>query len=256
MTLIKNEERLLENLIADDKWHDPVMAGYWIWAVSCWIGSGLTRIGQIPHIGHSGKGVHAIGKRPHIGHSGKGVHAIGKRPHIGNAGKGVHAIGQIPHIIDSGKGVHTSANTNIYNLFSDLSERLRYVRVVCGDWNRVCGGNWQDNIGICGMFFDPPYGVIDRQTDVYHHDSTTIAKDVMNWCAERGANPRYRIVLAGYEEHEELCVNHGWTKENWKSNGGYANSTSGASRGKENRHREMLYYSPFCCKTNNVQEML
>src|SRR3990167_4831486 len=38
--LIKNESCLLENLIADDKWHDPVMAGYWILAASCWIVSG------------------------------------------------------------------------------------------------------------------------------------------------------------------------------------------------------------------------
>ena len=223
-TLIKNEARLLENLIADDKWHDPVMAGYWIWAASCWIGSGLTSIGLIPHIGHGGKGVHAIGKRPHIGHGGKGVHA--------------------------------ACNQNIYDWFNRLSERLRYVRVVCGDWTRVCGGKWQDKMGTCGMFFDPPYGVADRDTSVYHHDSTTVAADVMAWCAERGANERYRIVLAGYEEYQTLIDKHGWTSESWKANGGYANITSDASRGKENRKREMLYYSPFCCKTNNVQELL
>ena len=240
MTLIKNEERLLENLIADDKWHDPVMAGYWIWASSCWIGSGLTRIGGIPRLTDGGNGVHAICKRPHISHGGKGV----------------HAVGQIPHLTNGGKGVHAACNQNIYDWFNRLSARLRYVRVVCGDWTRVCGGNWQDKIGTCGMFFDPPYGIADRDTSVYHHDSTTVAADVMSWCAERGANERYRIVLAGYEEYQTLVDNHGWTSERWKANGGYANSTSGASRGKENRHREMLYYSPFCCKTNNVQEML
>mgnify|MGYP001611645972 FL=1 len=30
--LIANEKNLLENLIKDDEWHDPKMAGYWIWA--------------------------------------------------------------------------------------------------------------------------------------------------------------------------------------------------------------------------------
>lgn len=224
MTLIKNEGRLLENLIADDQWHDPVMAGYWIWAASCWIGSGLTIIGQIPHIGTGGMGVHAIGKRPHISHGGKGVHA--------------------------------AHNQNIYDWFNRLSARLRFVRVVCGDWTRVCGGNWQDKVGVCGMFFDPPYGIEDRDTSIYHHDSTSVAADVMAWCAERGANERYRIVLAGYEEYQTLVDKHGWTSESWKANGGYANTTSGASRGKENRKREMLYYSPFCCKTNNVQGLL
>ena len=168
--LIKNESRLLNNLISDDKWHDPVMAGYWIWAASCWIGSGLTRIGKIPHLTAAGKGVHKIGKIPHIA---------------------------------AGKGVQEPYNTNIYKWFRELSERLRYVRVVCGDWTRVCGGNWQDKLGTVGIFLDPPYGILNRNTHLYHHDSTTVAKDVMAWCIERGRIPTYRIVLAGYDEYEE-----------------------------------------------------
>jgi hypothetical protein len=248
--LLKNESNLLENLVADDHWCDPKMAGYWIWSASCWICSGLTRpnaipdisksgngvhaIGQRPHISHSGMGVHAIGQIPHISDGGMGVHAIGQRPHISNGGMGVHAIGQIPDISKSGNGVHaigkrpdigdggmgasTAAdvsapfNTNIYKHFRQLSERLRYVRVVCGDWTRVCGGDWQDNCGDVGIFFDPPYGITDRNTDIYHHDSTDVATDVRAWCLERGIRPSHRIVLAGYEEHTELLSN-GWTSQ-------------------------------------------
>lgn len=220
--LIKNEGRLLENLINDDKWHDPVMAGYWIWAASCWIGSGLTRIGQIPHIASSGMGVHKIDK--------------------------------IPHISDGGKGVHAQHNTNIYSWFRSLSDRLRYVRVVCGDWSKVCGGNWQDKTGTVGLFFDPPYGVVNRDTKIYRHDSTDIAKDVMDWCLERGDKPTYRIVLAGYDEYGEL-LKHGWTKHGWKTRGGYANTAHGNSRGKKNRERETLWFSPHCCLTEK-QEVL
>ena len=200
--LIKNEDRLLENLIADPEWHDPKMAGYWIWAASCWIGSGLTRTGSIPNISDSGMGVHAIGKRNHI-----------------------------------------------YDWFNELSERLRHVRVVCGDWTRVCGGNWQDKNGECGMFFDPPYGVTDRDTSIYHHDSTSIASDVMAWVRERGNNNRYRIVLAGYEEHMPLVNENGWSCNAWKTNGGYSNTQrkkDSTAIGKENAKREMLYFSPHC----------
>lgn len=117
------------------------------------------------------------------------------------------------------------------------------MRVVCGDWTRVCGGNWQDNIGDVGMFFDPPYGVTDRDTSVYHHDSTDIAKDVMAWCAERGSRKKYRIVIAGYEEYQELIDMHGWTSMNWKAQGGYSNI---AKEENENRKRETLYFSPNC----------
>ena len=80
--LIRNEDRLLENLIASPDWYDPKLAGYWIWAASCWIGSGLTSIGQIPHISGGGKGIHRLGQVPHIGNGGKGIHRLGPRIYI------------------------------------------------------------------------------------------------------------------------------------------------------------------------------
>lgn len=253
--LLANQERLLENLIADDEWCDPKLAGYWIWAASCWIGSGLTRPNAIPDISHGGKGIHAVGKRQHIGRTGSGVHAIGQIPHLADTGRCINAIGQIPKMSHGGNGIHslvcraddaevghkTRYNTNIYRLFSELSQRMRYVRVVCGDWKRVCGGNWQDHVGDVGIFFDPPYGVMDRDINIYHCDSTSIADQVREWCLERGSKPTYRIVLAGYEEHESL-LEQGWTMMQWKAKGGYSN----ISHNNKNRHRERLYFSPHC----------
>jgi DNA adenine methylase len=218
--LIRNEARLLENLAADTKWHDPVLAGYWIWAASCWIGAGLTRPGQIPHISSVGMGVHTRGPRPDIGKAGMGV--------------------QEPY------------NTNIYAWFRRISERLRYVRVVCGDWTRVCGGDWQNLLGTVGIFFDPPYAVADRVQNIYHHDSQTVGKDVESWCLERGRRPDYRIVVAGYECEYPSLVSDGWHQKAWKAMGGYANLSRGADpeeRGKKNRERETLFISPHCLKT-------
>ena len=221
--LIKNEERLLENLCQDDEWHDPKIAGYWIWAASCWIGSGLTFPNAIPHVSHGGKGVHAKGKIPHVSDGGKGIHVKGQRPHVGDGGK----------------------NTNIYDWFNELSQRLRYVRVVCGDWTRVCGGNWQDNMGVCGMFFDPPYADKDRAA-VYHKEDFNVAKDVEKWVLERGANPRYRIVVAGYDTEYRSLIDAGWREEKWKTGGGYAHTSNNKTQGDTNRHREVLLYSPHC----------
>ena len=263
--LIKNEDRLLDNLINNPEWYDAKLAGYWIWAASCWIGSGLTQIGQIPHITNAGMGINSIGKRPHIGDAGTGIHSIGKIPHIGHAGKGINSIGKIPHISKAGMGINSigqiphicnagmgiNANNNIHEWINTLSKRLRYVRVVCGDWTRVCGGNWQDKIGIAGIFFDPPYGVSDRCKSIYHHDSVDLAKDVMSWCKERGKIKSYRIVIAGYEEYKEL-LEEGWTSESWSAQGGYAHI--GKSKVNENRHRETLYYSPCCIR--NIQKKL
>ena len=198
----------MTNLIDNDDWYDPKLAGYWIWASSCWIGSGLTRPNAIPHLSDAGKGVHK---------------------------------GKIPHLSDAGKGVHVQRP--IYDWFNALSQRLRRVRVVCGEWDRVCGGDWQDNMGTVGIFFDPPYGVSDRDTSVYHHDSIHVAADVLEWARGRGQRNSYRIVLAGYQEYEDL-IKEGWTKEAWKASGGYGNQAQG--QGKANAHRETLYFSPHC----------
>lgn len=232
--LIEKEGYLKDNLIADPEWYDAKLAGYWIYSASCWIGTGLTSIG-----------VHKIGQRPHLGNSGEGVHKIGAIPHVGNSGMGVHESSKIPHLT-KGQGVQEPYNTNIYKWFRDLSERLRYVRVVCGEWHQICGGDWQDKMGICGYFFDPPYGIEDRHTSLYHHDSTNLSKDVMEWCKERGKRDTYRIVTAGYEEYRELVDNYGWTSQRWKTCGGYGNVGNGP--GKKNRHRETLYFSPHCIK--------
>lgn len=222
--LLANEGRLLAGLAESDEWHDPKLAGYWIWAASCWIGSGLTRPGAIPHI--SGVAI------PHISGYGMGVHSFGKRPSVCNAGY----------------GINNAENGPVGEWFSDLSARLRNVRVICGEWKRVCGGNWQDHLGPVGIFFDPPYGVKDRDNTIYHHDSTTVAADVLAWCLDRGGRPKYRIVVAGYEEYETLS-GHGWTKYSWKAQGGYSNTGRGENK---NCERETLWFSPNCVHSGGM----
>lgn len=212
--LIRNEERLLENLKADPEWHDPVIAGYWIWAASCWIGGRLT------------------GKETRISLS-------------GFADKGVHTCQQLT--ID--KDINASMTYGIHDWFNKISARLRKVRITCGDWTIVCGGNWQDERGIVGIFFDPPYGVDDRRKKIYNQDSTEIAAKVNSWALERGKKEKYRIIITGYEEHMNL-LDQGWSSYNWKTNGGYGNISKGKNK---NCEREMIYYSPHCVQ--NQMEM-
>jgi len=199
--LLAEEKNLVEKLTEDEIFYDAKLAGYWIWAASCWIGSGLTR--------------------PNA------------RPHLSGAGMGVH-----------------SKNTSIYEWMNTLSERLRNVRVTCGDWEIICGGNWQNNMGTVGIFFDPPYGVEDRDTNIYHHDCTQVASEVNAWAVKRGSKTDYRIVIAGYEGEHENLVNEGWRLQRWSAGGGYANTGNGQSRGNKNRHREILWFSPHCRKAN------
>lgn len=227
---------LLEKLCADDSYFDAKLAGYWIWSASCWIGSGLICPNQIPHIGDGGMGVHAKGKIPHIGHGGTGVH----RKAVADTG--------------GGQDVREPYSRNIYTWFRELSERLRNVRVVCGDWSRVCGGNWQANVGTCGIFFDPPYSVeTGRDMRCYTEDSGSVAHDVREWCRKRADGPDYRIVLAGYYEEHESLVSEGWRVHRWSTAGGYARTGNG--NGKANRHREALFFSPHCLDEQNAMPL-
>ena len=242
-------EELRARLIADPKAYDAEMAGYWIWCQCVWIGSGMTRPDSMPHLSHSGMGIHALGPMPHLTDGGMGIHALGKRPHLTDGGKGIHALGQRPNAPDLTKDVREPYNTRIYEWFRKLSERLRYVRVVCGDWKRVCGGDWQDDQGVCGMFFDPPYGgETGRDPTIYSEENLTVAQEVADWCLERGDRKTYRIVLAGYYEEHERLLSLGWRVTRWKANSGYANQGGD----NQNRRREALFMSPHCLSPHDM----
>ena len=135
----------------------------------------------------------------------------------------------------------------------DQGGRLRRVRVVCGDFMRVLGGDWQDKRWRdVGIFFDPPYGDPDRDTGLYHHDGLDIAPRVEAWCLERGQRKNHRIVVAGYDTEYKSLIDDGWRAENWKANGGYSNR-GGKSK---NRHRETLFISPHCFSVGMKQNEL
>lgn len=238
---------LLLRLCDDPEYFDAKMAGYWIWAMSCWIGSGLTRKDSMPRV----DGVVGCQKqdpsrnRPQVALQG-GVHALSQIPLLSRA-TGVHEVTLTaePDPLLNARAPYTPG---LYEWFRQLSERLRRVRVVCGDWTRVCGGDWQDDRGICGIFFDPPYDPVkcNRDAKIYTEESATVANDVREWCRKRGALKTYRIVLAGYYEEHESLLDEGWTFHRWSAHGGFANRGKGKSQGEVNRHKEALFFSPHC----------
>lgn len=227
--LIRNERYLIDNLTDDPEWYDYKLAGYWIWGASCWIGSSaITSRKNVPGIDNTGKGVHK-----------KTYHKLGMR------------AGQIPFLGNRGQGV-VKPNFHIYKTMRLLADRLRRVRVVCGDWTRICGGNWQHrNWKTVGIFFDPPYcsGGIARK--LYRYEDKGVSEKVMQWCIKRSENKKYKIVVAGYEEYDNLVKKHGWTVIKWKTNGGMTNLGKNKER-KKNRHRERLYCSPSCYEQKNI----
>ncbi len=210
--LVTEGKTITERLRTDPDFYDANVAGWWVWGLCQWIGSGWCahpEWKQLPHLGSAGRGVH----RPSQ-----------KLPHLGSAGRGDH-----------------------YDYLHALADRLRNVRVCCGDWKRVLGPTPTVKQGLTAVFLDPPYAdTAGRDPSLYAQDSLSVAHAVREWAIEHGDDPKMRIALCGYEG--EHAMPESWECVPWKAHGGYANQ---ASHDNPNARRERIWFSPACVKAKH-----
>ena len=124
-----------------------------------------------------------------------------------------------------------------------LADRLRNVRVCCGDWERICGPSPTFKHGMTGVFLDPPYSAEADRAEVYRTEDLTVAHRVREWAIEAGKNPLMRVALCGYDT--EHAMPSDWEVCAWKTNGGYG-SQGDETRGRDNASREVVWFSPAC----------
>jgi hypothetical protein len=126
-----------------------------------------------------------------------------------------------------------------------LSDRLRRVRVCCGDWSRVCGPTPTTTQGLTAVFLDPPYAdTAGREADLYRKDCLSVAHAVREWAIAHGDDPMMRIALAGYEG--EHVMPDSWECVPWKAKGGYGSQRDDGVNG--NAARERLWFNKHCLK--------
>lgn len=174
-------------------------------------------------------------------------------------GSGVHAPSlsqQKPHLNGdsgaAGAGIHASAfeekTGGLYQYMRALSDRLRRVRVCCGDWKRILTPSVTTYIGTTAVFLDPPYDH-DLRERCYSEDHD-ISAEVCEWAIANGDNPEMRIALCGYEGEHKLPET--WSCVKWKAHGGYSRS----ERGRANRSRERIWFSPHCLQPPQAELFL
>lgn len=175
----------------------------------------------------------------------RGERGVIRRPNMGGAGggQGVHAPrlhNQIPQLSGDGSGAQRKAvgADGLVGYMRTLQARLRRVRVCCGDWTRVLTPAVTIYIGVTGVLLDPPYSHAERSI-CYSHDAD-ISGAVREWAIAHGDDPKLRIALCGYEGEHDMPAS--WDCVPWTAGGGYGRSV----RGKANRHRERLWFSPHC----------
>jgi len=183
-----------ERICEDPEYFDPKIAGWWVWGICAWIGSGwCVQKERVP--------------------------------------------AQLPHLGDAGRGEQISA------YFHALSERLRNVRVACGNWDRILGESITTKHGLTAVFLDPPYGE-DEHSVAYSAASNDVAPEVRKWAIANGDNPLLRIALCGYEGEHLMPAS--WECFAWKTPGGFGSQSN--ARGRENATRERIWFSPRCLR--------
>lgn len=212
--LIDEEPSLTQRLKKDPEWYNAKLAAYWIWVASSCVGPVGPKMKSIDD----------------------------SRPNWEN---------KCLNTIDG--TTRANVNRRVVDWLTYLSIRLRYVKVMCGDWSILCKSNWQaDHWRSVGYFFDPPYSVDDRSANLYGKESLTISHAVRKWAIERGQIKNYRIVIAGYDtEHADL-EKYGWSVRAWHTKGGWANQGGGGTEGVKNAKRERLWFSPYCISFNTL----
>lgn len=352
------KHKFRKRMLCDPEYFDPLVAGWWVWGISCWIGAGwcgeqtewngpgaegnrgramhhpkdpdakrqnlarqfavhkvsirspsptpemmvqsergpagVRRVPvQRPACSHESKGVTKApdlmakaaggGKLPHVFRP-QGVHS-GVRPDLASDGKGVHAPSkqrpclsrardvrmvaegrnvpeQMPHLASHNatrKGCvyyERQPNDALLDWMQRLADRLRYVRVCCGDWSRIMGKAVRTAAKPAAILLDPPYSAeAGRHDGIYAVEDLSVAHDVRDWCIEHGDDPNLRIAFCGYEGegHDQLVSEHGWDVQEWKASGGYGR-IHGEKQGRslQNRHRERVYFSPACLPRDDM----
>jgi DNA adenine methylase len=227
--LVEHKEDITDRLILDPEWFDAKAAGWWVWGICAWIGTGwCTGNGSWGRDENHFKKVgskQGINRQiPHLS-SMQGINRLN-----GGSGKGILR----PDVMDEGTLKH---------YFSDLALRLRDVRVCTGDWSRVVGDSVTFGMGVCAVFLDPPYdtGTMDYGSGGMGNG---IAAQVRDWAVKLGARSDMHIALCGYDEHDSL-LREGWVPYRWKAGGGYGNQNK---KGYENASKEVIWFSPHCIK--------
>jgi site-specific DNA-adenine methylase len=259
---------------------DPLIAGWWLWGTCVQIGAfdGAAPWTADPVTGRIRKWKDIQAERepgvardlPHISTNGQGVNrpqarepgVARSRPTLEGRGVATPYIREPGVLSDQpGNEFHAQTMPELIRWFQWLSARLRHVRIINGDWSRVCTTGAAHTLpirqghGPCAFFLDPPYSAeAGRDMTLYAMESGSVAHDVREWCVKNGASPLNRIVLAGFDtEHAELEA-HGWTVHEWFAaghlQGGMGNVRKDKSKGGHQQKRERLWASPHCLPIN------
>jgi DNA adenine methylase len=255
LELVSREQDLAQGLIRNPKYFDAELAGWWVWGISAWVGgewcSGLGPLKRHP----DSPGVYRKMPMSAASHGGKGIH---------------RAVADDPQdwVSEMVPDLEAHMEQRMEQVFVVLSQRLRRVRILCGDWSRLTKSVVKPARGeVTGIFLDPPYDLSQRRANLYGPNdgqakgssaSSRSAGSVKLptqvdpnesarvWALTAGDDPQLRIAYCTYEDatQSEEFTAAGWSPYTWTASGGYGLQSQ--RRARENRQREIVWFSPAC----------
>jgi len=219
--LVDQRTELTARVEGDPEYYDPKIAGWWVWGLCLWIGGRWC----------SGNGpwVRVDGQLLHLSHAGRGVPR------------------QLLHLSHAGRGVHRQSQ-DLRAYLHQVADRLRNVRMCCGDWSRVVSRSVTWRQGLTGVVLDPPYSHEERYSQLYRIEED-VGGAVRAWALANGGNPLLRIVLCGYDTEHSMPGT--WRSVSWTGKGGLGNQRASNT----NRTRETLWLSPHCLDLGAQQQL-
>lgn len=242
--LVRYQNELAEKLVADPNFYDSQAAGWWVWGLSAWVG-GDWMTGKGPWKPGDPEGPGVYRKMPMIAgsHGGKGIH----KP-----------LSTLTALDSQHPDLHEFYGVALSEKFHALADRLRRVRISCGDWARLTGAASDPGPKkMSAIFLDPPYDLALRRADLYgatDHTSNDqqVHEAARNWALAEGENPLRRIAYCSYSTAEEdaLFAAAGWEPYRWSAQGGYGLQSDNAAR--SNKDKEVIWFSPHCLKPSSL----
>jgi len=211
--LVYNSQDLFEKLVSDLEYYDAKIAGLWVWGQSAWFGSGFCS-GKGPWKFVDGK----LQRKP-----GPGLGVCSHKPHVSCRGMGIHRISQ-----------------DAKSYIAELAERLKRVRVLCGDWKIVVSDGSLSSSKDVAVFLDPPYTKAVRTNGLYTVDDD-VAAQVREWAIQHGE--KYKVALCGLEHEHNMPDS--WYVESLTPIVSYGTSNKNTINAY-NRHLERIWFSPKC----------
>ncbi len=221
--LANRGREIAERVTWDPEFYDTRVAGWWVWGISAWVGGGWCS--------GAGRWTPETLELSYQGNAG----VRRRMPAVGdNVGKGVHSL---------------TRRGRLREVMAELSWRLRYVRVLSGDWSRAVsdGVVRSRSFATTAVFLDPPYDEGDR--DIYATERPGVADEAADWAIDAGCSSGLRIAFCCYAGTTvwQRFAQASWTEYRWRSRGnrGKANSA--------NARRETVWFSPGCLSVRTPQ---